>query len=116
MTAIQAFEVGAVIFWMWALISLWKRRRRRHDSREWLAQDAAQFAGLQPNELVTIGRFVSPLDASNCRIRLESLGIDAVVFGEMIPGYRGSVDLRVRAEDAERALAALNATEPKPSE
>lgn len=66
--------------------------------------------------LVTVETFTSPWEAQLARARLEAEGIDSMVADEhvvrldwAISNAVGGVKLRVREEDAERALAALQA-------
>ena len=101
-------------FWAWVYVRVWRRRRRLPGS--WLIEDVRQFDGKAPDELVTIGRFRNPLDAEVHRVRLQSAGMDCSLMGDILGRTRGPelgipfvipTELRVRHEDAQRALDAL---------
>lgn len=61
-------------------------------------------------KVVTIAEFNEPLEAEMARMRLQSAGLDVFLSGEnariMEPGL-GPLQLQVRAEDAEDAMAIL---------
>jgi hypothetical protein len=69
------------------------------------------------DELVTVATFTSSMDASIAKGALEAAGIPAFVPGENVGTFARNVsvlpgaasELKVRAGDAERALAALKA-------
>jgi len=68
------------------------------------------------DRLVTVGRFLSPIDAELARSRLEADGIGAVIqgagLGSVLPATPFTeMLLQVRADDAERAREIL-AEEP----
>lgn len=61
-------------------------------------------------EIVTVAEFNEPLEAEMARMRLESAGLEVFLSGEnariMEPGL-GPLQLQVKAEDEEDALAIL---------
>jgi hypothetical protein len=105
-----------VVFEVWACVRVWRNRRNSPGPSYWLVEDVRQFDGKPTDELVTIGRFRNPLDAEAHRLRLETAGIDCSLLGDILARTRGPemgipfvipTELRVRAEDAQRALDEL---------
>lgn len=75
-------------------------------------------AGGDPDELVTVGRYIEPIAAQLARGRLESDGLTCFVqgggLGSLLPTATVfPILLQVRAADAERAAEIL-AEEPDP--
>ncbi len=71
-----------------------------------------------PDDLVTIMKFPSPVDAEIAKSRLESEGIPAFLGNELASGMMpflssglGGVSLQVAAHDAERAKEILGPAE-----
>ena len=65
---------------------------------------------MKPSELVVIANFATLADAQMAKGLMDQAGIHSMIradnIGGMYPGV-GSVDLIVRAEDAERAAETL---------
>jgi len=81
-------------------------------------EPAAEAEPMEIEDLVTVARFATPWEAHLAKTRLQSDGIDAAVFEERLPmvsllsGEPRSLNrLEVHREDAERALAILDAVE-----
>jgi len=63
--------------------------------------------------LVTVGTFLTHIDADLARSALEAAGIESMIVSDDCGGVRphlwmAGVELRVRDEDAQRALEILN--------
>jgi hypothetical protein len=68
------------------------------------------------DSLVTVGTFLTHIDADLAKTALEAAGIDAMIQSDDCGGVRphlwmGGIQLLVRDEDAQRAIEILN-TEP----
>ncbi len=63
----------------------------------------------QRDEPVTIGRYISPIDAHADRLVLAAAGIDAFVLDEVASGMAVGIDtrLQVRAADESAAISIL---------
>jgi hypothetical protein len=69
--------------------------------------------------LVVVGTYLNAVDAQLAQSALEGVGIDSMVRSDDCGGLRphlwmGGVELLVRAEDVEQALAALAAPDLPP--
>jgi len=65
------------------------------------------------DSLVTVGTFLTHIDADLARSALEAAGIESMIVSDDCGGVRphlwmGGVQLRVRDEDAQRAIEILN--------
>jgi hypothetical protein len=71
---------------------------------------------MEPSDLVAVSTFPSTVDAQIAKGILDEAGIDSMIrsdnAGGMYPALAGA-DLLVRAEDAERAAAALQASQER---
>ena len=63
------------------------------------------------NELVTVAKFIDPVEADMARLKLEGEGIESFIQGENIIRWVspmiGAVELKVKSSDADRALKIL---------
>ena len=91
----------------------WRRGKRRpEDKPPTYYVEQPEIDPLKPDELVTVARFCSSLEAELGKSTLENEGIEAAIMGAIISSIHGSstrmgIALNVRSEDTERALAIL---------
>ena len=70
-------------------------------------------------DLVTVGRFENRVHADLVRLRLESMGVPAVLIHDTLPhlgfGPLFSVEVQVHREDIDRAVEILNTDQDEPN-
>jgi hypothetical protein len=112
---ILVLTVAYALLTIWMRVRARNRRSRLRNSDDWVAKDAEGFSVLPGDEQVPIGRFSTNADAEICRLKLEASGIDSVLIGDKptYSDYAPLIHLCVRAEDAERAVQALNIAQPE---
>jgi hypothetical protein len=114
--------VADCLLTVWVFVRIGRNGWQSPGLNYWLLERFALSPGQDPDEVVTIGWYRNYLPAEVHRIRLECMDVPCVLFGTIISrvysyiqfGYPIviPVELRVRAQDAQRALEALNTAEP----